>query len=354
MIAVKRVCLLLSVALVSCFPSLNRAPLEVFVERKPDLVRDQGAHRAPLEWWYLNGHLDTPSGKRGFAGAIFQAFIPDDAPFGLAAQYPDAFYFGHYSIVNKQTGEYQSAERSTRVGTRANVRVAEGSAAKDRLDVRLGDWRIQRLNQNEFQAVFSLNGREKIDLTMRLTRPEVIHGPGWSGTPEIGRMYYFGATRLEVRGLYNGQAVTGSAWLDRQWGGGDGDGSASFAPRWNWFGLQLEDGRDVMVYQLRNAKEVTADLFASIVYPDGRVVEDRKVTVQPWDWWTSATNRRYPVRWHIRLGDGTVLNIKPVTNAQEVESRATANFNYYEGAVDVSGTVRGQGYMELTGYPPNR
>jgi predicted secreted hydrolase len=71
-------------------------------------------------------------------------------------------------------------------------------------------------------------------------------------------------------------------------------------------------------------------------------------------WRCSATNRTYPVRWHVRLPDGTVLNIKPVTNAQEVESRASAGFNYYEGAIEVSGSAGGVGYMELTGYPPQR
>ena len=96
-------------------------------------------------------------------------------------------------------------------------------------------------------------------------------------------------------------------------------------------------------------------LFRSIVKPDGSTTEERNFEMQPWDYWESpTTGGRYPVRWHIRLKDGTVLNIKPVTNAQEVEARATAGFNYYEGAIDISGTAKGVGYMELTGYTPMR
>ncbi|NJK45461.1 MAG: lipocalin family protein, partial [Pleurocapsa sp. SU_196_0] len=61
--------------------------------------------------------------------------------------------------------------------------------------------------------------------------------------------------------------------------------------------------------------------------------------IHPTHWWSSSpTARASTVR--SRLPD------------QEVESRATAGFNYYEGAVSVGGSVKGVGYMELTGYTP--
>jgi predicted secreted hydrolase len=344
-----RFLLLLTCCFVACAPARQ---LEPFTERKPDPIRDSAAHRAPIEWWYLNGDLKTASGNKGFAAAIFQVYIPENAAYNLANLFPNAFYFGHYSIVDKTSGQFESVERSTLPRVNADVFVKDASASTERMDVRLGDWRVTRESDGVYTAKFSLNGRESIDLRMRPTRPEAIHGPGWSGTRETGRMYYYSATRLEVSGTLNGEAVSGLVWLDHQWGGGEvGDGSASITPRWDWMSLNLEDGRDLMIYRVRTSDGRIADQFASIVAADGSVTEERDFVMQPWGWWTSkATGGRYPVRWYVKLKDGTSLTLLPVVDAQEVEARATAGFNYYEGAIKAVGSTRGVGYMELTGY----
>jgi predicted secreted hydrolase len=349
----KRLLLLLSLVLVACIPAARS--LDPFLERKPDPIRDQGAHRAPVEWWYLNAHMTTKTGTKGIAAAIFQVYIPENTPYNLASLFPDALYFGHYSIVDKQTGNFQSAEYSTVPRVKPEIATRVGYARTERMDVGLGDWRMTRESTGIYTAKFGIRGRETIDLKLRPLRPEAVHGPGWSGTKETGRMYYTSATRLEISGTYNGEPVGGIAWLDHQWGGSDfGDGSASFSPRWDWMSMNLEDGRDVMVYRVRNEKGGIADQFASIVNPDGSTREERDFVMQPWDWWESPAGGRYPVRWFVKLQDGTVLNLKPVVNAQEVEARATTGFNYYEGAIEISGSTRGVGYMELTGYTPSR
>jgi predicted secreted hydrolase len=349
----KRLLLLGLLALVACAPGSGtaRQPLEPFVERKPDPIKDQAAHRAPVEWWYLNGHLQTKDGEKGIAAAIFQVLIPENTPYNLAQTFPDPLFFGHYGVVNKATGAFASAELSALPRARADIATTIGSASTERMDVRLGGWRMTREADGVYTAKFDLRGKSAVDLRLRPTRPEAIHGPGWSGTKRTGRMYYYSATRLEVTGTYDGSPVTGIAWLDHQWGGGDGDGSASLTPRWDWFAIQLEDGRDLMVYRVRNAQEGIEDQFASIVYPDGRVTEERNFTMQPWQWWTSPkSGGRYPINWWIKLQDGTSLTVRAVTPDQEVESKATAGFNYYEGAVTVGGSAKGVGYAELTGY----
>ncbi len=353
----KRIFLGLAALLVACAPASVRS-LESFVERKPDPLKDQGAHQAPVEWWYLNAHLTTKTGTKGIAAAIFQVYIPESAPYNLAAQFPNALFFGHYSIVDKQSGKYQSTEYSTVPRAKPEIAVNVGFADTKRMNVGLGDWRMAREDNGVYTAKFNIKGKETVDLKMRPLRPEAIHGPGWSGNLETGRMYYYSATRLEISGTYNGEPVGGIAWLDHQWGGGvgsdAGDGSASFAPRWDWMSMNLEDGRDIMIYRVRNEKGGVSDKFASIVMPDGSTKEERDFEMIPWDYWQSPSGGRYPVRWYVRLKDGTALMIRPVADAQEVEARATAGFNYYEGAIDVNGTTKGVGYMELTGYTPMR
>ena len=351
----KSVWLLTLLVLAACAPART---LEPFTERRPDPIRDQGAHRAPVEWWYLNGHLETPSGPKGYAAAIFQVLIPESSQLGLiplASVFPDAFYFGHVSMVDKTTGAFRSSELSTLPGAKPDVKTTVGSAATDRMDVRLGDWRMARETNGVYTVKTSMQGKEPLELTLTPERPEVIHGPGWSGTKDTGRMYYCSATRLRAQGTLNGEPVTGLFWFDHQWGGSDGgDGSAYITPRWDWFSLQLEDGRDLMVYRVRNAQGGTADLFVGLHTPDGRSSEIREFTLSPWRYWKAPSGASYPLDWFLKLPDGTALTIRAVTDNQEVQSRATAGFNYYEGAVQVTGSVRGVGYMELTGYDTPR
>jgi predicted secreted hydrolase len=66
--------------------------------------------------------------------------------------------------------------------------------------------------------------------------------------------------------------------------------------------------------------------------------------------WTSpGTKISYPVEWTIRLPSG-VLNIKPFLADSEFDSRETTANIYWEGAVKVTGSATGQGFLELSGY----
>ena len=69
--------------------------------------------------------------------------------------------------------------------------------------------------------------------------------------------------------------------------------------------------------------------------------------------WTSApTGATYPARWRLSVpGEQLELLVEPRLADQEMRT----SFQYWEGAVAVSGTARGrpvggQGYVELTGY----
>lgn len=341
----------MTLGLAACAPA--RA-LDPFVERKPDPILDQGAHNAPVEWWYLNGHLETKSGPKGFAAAIFQVLVPPNAKLGgISAQsiVPGPLFFGHYSMTDKTTGRFEINERSS-LPTAALEIAATGSAARERMDVQLGAWRMARGDDGVYTTKLALKDGGLLEATLTPERPEVVHGPGWSGSLETGRMYYYSATRLRVTGTLNGEAVTGMAWFDHQWGGGDGDGSASTTPRWDWFSLQLADGRDMMVYRVKNAKGQVADEYVSINSGDGQASSSRVFKLRPLSSWKSRTGAEYPVVWALTLENGERFDISAVTNNQEVRSEATAGFSYYEGAVKVTGASTGVGYMELTGYAP--
>ena len=100
-------------------------------------------------------------------------------------------------------------------------------------------------------------GGTSIELELETAKPVVLNGD--QGLSQKGRetgnaSYYYSYTRMPTRGTvtvgFKTFEVQGSSWLDREW-------STSALEEgqvgWDWFALQLSDGRDLMVYRLRQA-----------------------------------------------------------------------------------------------------
>ncbi len=151
--------------------------------------------------------------------------------------------------------------------------------------------------------------------------------------------------------------MTGLAWMDREWStsalGADQIG-------WDWFALQLEDGRDVMIYRLRR-RDGSVDPFSAgtIVGADGvgRHLGAADVAVEVLSWWTSPRGgTRYPGRWRITIPhEALTLEVVPLVADQEF----TEPVRYWEGAVRVQGRagprmLDGHGYVELVGLRRRR
>ncbi len=167
-------------------------------------------------------------------------------------------------------------------------------------------------------------------------------------------------TRLPARGTVTvaGEkiAVTGDAWLDREWS------TSALGPDlagWDWFALQLDDGRELMFYRLRR-KDGAADPWSrgSLVAADGtsRPLAAADVELTPLSTWQSPTGASYPAQWRLPVPDeGLDLELTPRVANQEL----AVTVRYWEGAVQVNGTSRGKpiaghGFVEMTGYAPPR
>ena len=125
---------------------------------------------------------------------------------------------------------------------------------------------------------------------------------------------------------------------------------------WDWFALQLDDGRDLMFYRLRRS-DGSADPFSSgtLVAADGSSRHLAREEVQLASRRTGGQARpsgsRYPSRWRLRVpAEGLDLEIVPRLADQEL----LASVRYWEGAVAVrgisAGSPGGSGYLEMTGY----
>lgn len=65
--------------------------------------------------------------------------------------------------------------------------------------------------------------------------------------------------------------------------------------------------------------------------------------------WRSARGTEYPVETELRFGPH-IIRTKPTIDDQELSTRRPAPVTYWEGLVQVEGTLSGRGYLELTGY----
>jgi predicted secreted hydrolase len=204
-----------------------------------------------------------------------------------------------------------------------------------------------------------------VDLTLDEGRPPALngdHGYSQKGSAPGNASYYYSLTRMPTRGAItiDGRsiAVTGASWMDHEFG-------TNFLEvaqvGWDWFSIQLADGRDLMIFQLRRADgSIDPHSSGTLVEADGRqtsITAASRFTLTPGRLWTSdASHARYPVAWHVTVPSARIdLDVTAALDAQELHTEHSTGVTYWEGAIDVRGqstgrAVTGRGYLEMTGY----
>ena len=319
--------------------------------------RDHASHpQFKTEWWYFTGNLaDAQSRSYGFQLTFFRFALAPNEPQTRSPWRSHQAWMGHLAITDAANGEFLHAERFSRDA----LGLAGNSGAPFRLW--LEDWSATATGSAPFPLRLLASTREAgLDLTLTASKPPVPHGEGGLDRkgPEAGNAsYYYSMPRLSADGeLRIGEArrgVTGSAWMDREWS------TNSLSPElagWDWFSLELSDGRDLMLYRLRTtAGESSPFTSGSLIDTDGRslplglgdfVIEARE------HWTSPSTGSRYPVGWSVELpAQNLRLEVRPLIPNQEMNLA----IRYWEGAISAQGTsdgesVNGRGYLELTGY----
>ena len=165
--------------------------------------------------------------------------------------------------------------------------------------------------------------------------------------------------RIGTAGTASGPAglreveVAGEAWFDHEW---STSALGAGAVGWDWFSLQFDDGRELMLFQIRREDGAIEPVSGgTLVEKDGstRRLSRDDVRIEVLRRWTSPeTGATYPSRWRVAvLSEGLDLILEPWLDAQEMRT----SFVYWEGAVRVAGALAGRrvtglGYVELTGY----
>jgi predicted secreted hydrolase len=211
-------------------------------------------------------------------------------------------------------------------------------------------------------AMNARNGSDAIALVQVPQKPPAIHGRGGisrKGPCRSCASHYYSFTRLRTTGtvMRDGQVyrVTGISWMDHEYGSGE---LLANQAGWDWFSIQLDDNREIMLYRLRQRDgSVTPQSSGSLISPQGTVqyLPLRDFAIHATAWWISPhTGARYPARWMVQVaGIKTKLLLTPTLADQElVDPRGSST--YWEGAVNVrdaqTSRTLGTGYVELTGY----
>jgi predicted secreted hydrolase len=318
---------------------------------------DHGAHTDfQTEWWYYTGNLDTVDGRHfGYQFTIFRSALvpPEDRQERSSSWATDQVYMAHFALTDVDAGRFHYFDRFGRGA--AGLAGAQVSPYQ----VWLEDWRVEELEP----GVYHLRAAQDvvaIDLRLADLKGPILQGDrGYSQKgPEPGNAsYYYSQTRLDSSGTVQiGDArypVEGMSWMDHEFS------TSALAPDqvgWDWFALQMDDGSELMVFQIRRA-DGSADPFSSgtLIAPDGSTRhlgrDDFEIRVDG-GWRSPHSGATYPAEWTIEVPTAEMaLEVAPYLADQELN----VSYTYWEGAVRVSGdragsTVSGSGYVEMTGY----
>ncbi len=314
---------------------------------------DKGPHPGfKTEWWYYTGNLNDKNKMHyGFQLTIFRRAINSKEIKRESAWGTNQIYFAHFTVSDIKNEKFYFAEKFSRGGSGL-----AGAKAKP-YEVWIEDWSIRE--NGRMVNLKAKNDDVGINLNVKMLKPLVLQGEqGLSKkSAEFGNAsYYFSQTRLQTNGVINIQGekfnVDGLSWLDREW-------STSALNKnqvgWDWFSLQLDDYREIMLYQLR-LKNGGIDPFSSgsIIDKNGKVIRlnknDFEITVLG-HWKSPETSIVYPSAWKVNIPKYKLsLEIRPYQTNQELRTSVI----YWEGAVKITGNnISGNGYVELTGYNEN-
>ena len=316
--------------------------------------QDHGPHPDfRTEWWYYTGNLQTPTGRHvGFQLTFFRvALSPEEEP-RASAWATRQLYLAHFAVTDTAGGRFHAASRASRAA------LGLAGAQPGPFRVWVESWSAE--GEGGATRLRAQEGDVAIDLTVSPAKPVVLQGDrGLSRKgPESGNAsLYYSFTRMPARGTVRLGAetleVAGEAWMDREW---STSALGAAVEGWDWFAVQLDDGRELMVYVLRR-RDGTPDPFSAgtLVAADGtaRRLEAGDVRIETLAHWTSPhSGVRYPARWRLSVPSAELqLEIEPRLTDQELR----VGTRYWEGAVAVTGSsvrrpAAGQGYVELVGY----
>ena len=329
-----------------------RPPEPTPTPRELILPADDRSHSAPIEWWYYNGHLKAEEGEEySFHYVIFQTESSDAA---------SQIEFGQTGITDIENAEHTYISSETPGSPRSFTEDDPDSL----LNLQLGNFDLEiAADGSHTIAARDQNGTSGLELVTEIPTEVMLHeGNGWMDWP-FGWTYYYSYPRMQANGVLtiDGRKVDvkGEVWFDHQWG----DFFVVGKPAgWQWFAVHLDDGRSLMVAEVRGAEGEVLAIDGTLIQSGSEQhvldVEQDGIALEVQEHWTSPrTAGEYPAGWRLRV-DSIDLDILMMPSIADQEIPALPYGNqaaaYWEGRIDVtdtsSGESLGRAFAELSGY----
>jgi predicted secreted hydrolase len=302
--------------------------------------QDHAAHPAfRTEWWYLTANLTGDDGQSyGAQWTLFRYGL--EAREGVGWDNRTA-WMGHAAITS--AGDHVFAQNMARGD------VGQAGVITPPFHAFIDDWFFEARDSDFTTGRIHAQG-PRFAYTLDLTRhgPFVLQGDkGYSLKAGDGlASHYYSQPFFTVDGdlTLNGKNVhvAGRAWMDREWS------SQTMAPDqkgWDWFSLHLASGDRLMLFRLRGTRDYRSGNW---IAPDGGVSQlaSEDIVVEPLAH-TVIDARELPTSWRVKV-KSRKLDI--VTTPLNPKSWIGADFPYWEGPIGLTGSTRGEGYLEMTGY----
>ena len=376
-----------------------------------DLAAHDLPHRSSAtEWWYVNSHLTTADGRRLSLFAAFFRIVKGRDEVTQALEYAHSVT---WAISDADGRTYHAESRVDESAPKMGLeRIAKGRGSRDprlnraisellergrvprpdrifdgpvfvadrRLELDFAGARFEKLDDGRYQLSLA-SDRGGCQLTFSPEKPPHRHGDdgvvrGLGGED----MFYYFIPRCRVEGTVTVDGLArkvaqGTGWYDHEFGGhrseesatpksdaapnGDDDGRVDIA--WNWLAAQLDDGTDVSAYSLVRVDDgKILYQWAVMSGADGKQRSFRELTLAPRGGWRSTrTFYDYPTSWSLSV-PGAALSLEVEASFADQEFiTCISKPAFWEGRVDVRGTVGGAevsglGYVERSGFEPVR
>ena len=307
------------------------------------LPNDEAPHDSGIEWWYFNGLFTDNLGQEySYHYVTFQSQEVNSA-------------VPH--LLQASLGVH-SAERHL-IGEKIILSSLDPDAVG--VDVTIDGWEM--LGDGEFYNLKFALDEYTLDLKTIPTRPPILHQGGLVNLGPAGETFYYTRTRLDTTGSINingeQRSITGVSWMDHQWGD-----ILDLRVGWDWAGVQLDDGSDLMAVQIWDpGNKVPFSSYGTLLFADGSTLtlDQSDLSITSEKTWTSPdTSIEYPSGWSIDIPSQKInLKLEPILVNSEFYGSQFTPAAYWEGEVKVTGTrqgetVSGRGFVELVGYDPNQ
>ena len=346
--------------LLFALPSFGSSDFKkAYPNRVWNFPKDHGEHKNyKTEWWYYTGNLASKDGRRfGYQLTFFRTAL-GEKPLDLSKRESNwatsQLYLAHFALTDVKSKSHVSFERFVRG-------IPEMALVQDKpFLVRVKDWTAEGKHPGDVTLKASDKNGVSISLTLTTEKPIVFQGKnGFSqkGRKKENASFYYSFTHLMTKGTITigdkNFEVSGKSWMDHEF-------STSILEKtqrgWDWFSIQLDDKRELMLFQLRDTRGKKYNYYSgTLISKDGtsRELDFQETTFEPGNLWTSLKkNVSYPTSWIISLPEEEItLKVSTPLKTQEMNT----SVRYWEGIIDIEGKIKkenisGKGYMELTGY----